>query len=89
MSHMVAKAIDIDRSHLLDEDLGAFSVDQQRWPEGRRPGTSRRWRHEHHRSGKQRIRLDDDTKTATPLLVADTPRWPKLVDVTPLHGGSP
>jgi hypothetical protein len=40
VSHLVAKAIYIDSSHLLDEHLGGFALDQQVWPEGGRTGTS-------------------------------------------------
>lgn len=89
MPHLIAKSIDIDSAELLDKHSRSLTVDNELWSKRRRPCTPRRRSYKNHRARQKGIRLDDYTEAPTLLFVSSCARRSQLVNVTPLHGGSP
>jgi hypothetical protein len=84
-----AESACVDCPDLFDENPGCFAEQVYLRAERGRAGTRRGGRDEDHRPWQELVGLDDNSVTATALLMTTAMGRTKLVDVTPEHACSP
>ncbi len=89
MPGQISESIDVDGSHLLDEDSCFSALDLNLGSERCPASARRRGRDQNHRAGEERIRLNDHPEPLAMLFVADPFGQPEVENVTPTHEGSP
>jgi len=85
----ISQTVHVHGSYLFDENPRRPTFDHELRSEGCWACAGRRGCHQDNRARQQRIGLDDDSKSATSLLMPHTLWQSQLVYVTPEHGDSP